>query len=78
MTTPGDLKPHQACACSRTRTCAFHRSQQKKVERLAQPVIDAQKVNMGIEDLRAKYAKPEPAPRPQPPRRSSKSNGWKR
>ena len=72
-----DAKPHESCACSRNRTCAFHRAQQKKVERLAQPVIDAQKVQMGIEELRARYAKPKPAPTPaQFARRPSRTNQW--
>lgn len=43
------------CACSRNRQCAFHRAQTKKLERVAQPVIERQKVEMGIDALRAKY-----------------------
>lgn len=56
------------CACSRNRQCAFHRAQTKKLERVAKPLHDKQKVEMGIEGLRAKYARPEAAPKPAAPR----------
>lgn len=69
------------CACSRNRQCAFHRAQTKKLERVAQPLHDAQKVQMGIEELRRRYAKPKPSPSPRDfvgrpvPR---KTGGWSR
>lgn len=63
------------CACSRNRPCGFHKAQQKKLERVAKPLHDKQKLEMGIEDLRAKYAKPVTIKRPVPtPPRTS--NGW--
>lgn len=45
------------CSCSRNRKCAFHAAQTKKLMRVAKPLHDAQKVEMGIEALRAKYSK---------------------
>lgn len=77
------LKPHQACACSKTRPCAFHKAQQKKLERVAKPLHDKQKVEMGIEELRARYARPhsraeyETTPPPRDRLRSGR-NGWQR
>lgn len=66
------------CACSRNRQCAFHKAQTKKMMRVAKPLHDAQKVEMGIEELRARYAKPAGHQRPNfptPPRRRT-ANGW--
>lgn len=65
------------CACSRNRPCGFHKAQQKKLMRVAKPLHDAQKVQMGIEDLRAKYGKPQPVKRPVPAAPRTK-NGWNR
>ena len=45
------------CACSRNRKCAFHRAQQKKLQRVAKPMMDAERVRVGIEELRARYGK---------------------
>lgn len=65
------------CVCSRNRQCGFHRAQTKKLQRVAKPLHDAQKVQVGIEDLRAKYAKPQPVKRPIPAAPRIK-NGWNR
>lgn len=63
------------CACSRNRQCAFHKAQTKKMMRVAKPLHDAQKVEMGIEELRVKYAKPQPVKR-QIPAAPRTRNGW--
>lgn len=52
-------KPHQGCSCSKNRKCAFHTAQVKRMNRVAKPLHDAQKVAMGLEELRSKYARPE-------------------
>lgn len=71
---------HEECACSRNRQCAFHRAQTKKLERVAQPLHDKKKVQVGIEDLRAKYGKPESVASLLAPRNGPRTgrNGWKR
>lgn len=74
-----DKKPHQNCSCSRNRKCAFHAGQIKQMQRVARPVIDAQKVTVGIEELRARYAKPEAEQvhtRPAAPRRRQQPSRW--
>ena len=43
------------CACSRNRQCGIHRAQTKRMERVAKPMLDQQKVAEGIEALREKY-----------------------
>lgn len=45
------------CACSRNRLCGLHKAAAKKMEKIAQPMHDRQKVEAGIEDLRAKYGR---------------------
>lgn len=77
MTQP---KPHEACSCSRNRKCAFHAGQLKRMEKVAKPLHDAQKVQMGIEELRARYAKPEVTPKQAAIRALTgrkPNNGWK-
>lgn len=66
------------CACSRNRLCGFHKAQQKKIERVAKPLHDAQKVQVGIEDLRAKYGKTESVASLIAPRNGPRTgkNGW--
>lgn len=56
--------PHQGCSCSRKRKCAFHQAQIKRMEKVAKPLHDAKKVSVGIEELRARYAKPPKTPTP--------------
>lgn len=56
MTQP---RPDQGCSCSRNRKCAFHTAQINKLERVAKPVHDRQKVAAGIEALRRKYGHDE-------------------
>lgn len=73
------VHPHQACSCSRTRKCAFHAAQVKRMAKVAKPLHDAQKVAVGIEELRARYGKtPSPASLIAPSNgpRSGK-NGWR-
>lgn len=53
-TTDNMTKPHQGCSCSRNRKCAFYAGQIKQMQKVAKPVIDAHKVTMGIEELRAR------------------------
>lgn len=50
------------CRCSRNRQCAFHAAQTKKMERVAKPMHDQQKVAEGIERLKHRYG-PETARR---------------
>lgn len=68
---------HEQCSCSRNRQCALHRAEARERARVAEKVHEATKVQMGIEDLRAKYAKP-PSPTQVPRRQRSSSNGWNR
>jgi hypothetical protein len=48
---------HQNCSCSKHRPCAFHKAQAKKMARVAQAARDRQRVQMGIEQLRALYGR---------------------
>lgn len=68
---------HEQCACSRNRQCALHRAQARKRAKVAEEVHASAKVQMGIEELRARYAKP-PSPRDLPQQRPSSNNGWRR
>lgn len=80
--TDVEKSAHESCACSRNRQCAFHRAQAKKMQRVEEASFAQQKVEMGIEELRARYAKPKPAPTPSQfarqhqPRRNHVSRGW--
>lgn len=64
---------HKKCSCSRNRQCALHQQQMRALRRNAQETHDRERVQIGIEELRAKYAKP---PRTEPPARRS-NNGWR-
>lgn len=75
-----DRAAHEGCACSKNRPCAFHRGQAKQMAKVAKPLHDKQKVEMGIEELRARYAKPEVTPKQSAIRaltgRKPTNNGW--
>ena len=66
------------CACSRNRQCALHRAEAKKRARVAEEIHASTKVRVGIEELRARYAVPQPAPRrhESTPRPRTGRNGW--
>lgn len=65
---------HKKCSCSRNRQCALHQAQMKALRRKAKETHDHERVQVGIEELRARYAKPE---RQSPERpRHERRNGW--
>lgn len=44
------------CRCSRNRMCGLHAQAAKKMAKVAAPVIEARKLETGLEALRAKYS----------------------
>lgn len=52
-----DENGKKVCSCSRNRQCAMHAAQMKGLRRKAQETHDRERVEMGIEALRAKYSR---------------------